>query len=83
LHKRLYGIREIQFCFIRNDKNKNGFLDREEFKWAMKEAGLTLTKTEETNLFKYLDKNFDDHVSYNEFLKIIRGQMNERRLIVV
>ena len=77
------GIRSISRCFMRNDKNKSETLDREEFKWALKEAGFTLTKTEENNLFRYFDKNCDDQVSYKEFIRIIRGDMNEKRRNIV
>lgn len=30
-------------------------------------------------LFKYFDKNRDGRVSYDEFLRAIRGDLNERR----
>lgn len=54
--------------FSRSDKGKNGLLNRNEFKWALKEAGFVLTKTEYDSLFRYYDKNTDDKISYEEFL---------------
>lgn len=50
----------------------------------MKEAGVVLTKTESDNLFKYFDKNYDDQVSYTEFLRGLRGDSytQKRRDIV-
>lgn len=54
--------------FSRSDKVKNGLLNRNEFKWALKEAGFVLTKTEYDSLFRYYDKNADDKISYEEFL---------------
>ena len=56
----MHGIREMVQCFARTDKNQNYFLDREEFKWALKELGIQFTKTEFDNIFKYFDKNCDD-----------------------
>ena len=54
--------------FSRSDKGKNGLLNRNEFKWALKEAGFILNKTEYDSLFRYYDKNADDKISYEEFL---------------
>jgi len=34
-------------------------------------------------LFKYFDKNRDGRVSYDEFLRAIRGDLNERRAALV
>ena len=59
-------------------------LNRNEFKWALKEAGFVLTKTEYDSLFRYFDKNADDKITYNEFLNGLRGDSyNEARRQVV
>lgn len=75
----MYGIRGLAVAFRRADKNKNGVLDRAEFTWALKELGFNLTKNELDNLFRYFDKNFDDQVSYVEFIKQLRPALNARR----
>jgi hypothetical protein len=38
----------------------------------MKDSGLLLTKTEYDNLYKYFDKNYDDQVSFHEFISFFR-----------
>ena len=42
----------------------------------MKEAGISLTKTEYDNLFKFFDKNCDDEVSFIEFVEFLKGKNN-------
>lgn len=78
-----YGIRGLARSFKKADKNRNGIFDRAEFQWAMKDAGIQLTKTEFENIYKYFDKNCDDQISYNEFLFFLRGDLNERRKAVI
>lgn len=45
----------------------------------MKDSGLLLTKTEYDNLYKYFDKNYDDQVSFHEFISFFRSQLSENR----
>jgi calcyphosin len=76
LRKRgVHGIRGAGVFFKRYDKNHNGTLERDEFTWALKEAGIVLTKTESDNLFKYFDKNNDNLITYQEFLRGVRGDL--------
>lgn len=51
--------------------------------WGLKENGHTLSPSEFERIFKYFDKNNDGKVSYDEFLRGIRGQLNERRKALV
>jgi len=59
---------------LRSDKNCNGILNRNEFKWTLKESGFVLTKTEYDSLFRYFDKNADDKIIYNEFLNCLKDE---------
>lgn len=45
----------------------------------MKNSNIMLSKVEYDKLFSYFDKNSDDEISYDEFLYIIRGDLNETR----
>ena len=77
---------ELNFLFLflrKADKNKNQHLDRTEFSWCVKEAGVGLTKTEFDKIFKYFDKNCDDKITYQEFMGFFSGELNERRLDVI
>lgn len=74
-----YGIRGLGILFRRIDASGNRKIDRHEFAWAMKENGHTLSALEFERLFKYFDRNSDGVVDYDEFLRGIRGELNERR----
>lgn len=81
--KGINGVLNLSTWFRKADKNKSLTLCRSEFCWVLKEAGFHLTKNEFDNIFRYFDKNCDDEISYNEFMQLIRGEMNERRLNAV
>lgn len=74
-----HSVRRMVKSFMISDKNKTGKLNRQEYQWAMKDAGLLLTKTEYDNLYKYFDKNCDDQVSFHEFISFFRSQLSDKR----
>jgi len=47
--------------------------------WGLKENGHTLSPSEFERIFKYFDKNNDGRLSYDEFLRGVRGDLNDRR----
>ena len=49
----------------------------------MKQNGHNLTQEEFEYLFRYFDKNKDDAIDYSEFVRGVRGELNERRRAVV
>jgi Ca2+-binding EF-hand superfamily protein len=61
------------------DDSKDMKLDRYEFEWGLRENGHKFTKNEMDKIFKFFDKNNDGVVNYNEFLRVIKGDLNERR----
>lgn len=54
-------------------------MDRHEFMWGLRENGHNLSPSEFERIFKYFDKNNDGRLSYDEFLRGVRGGMNENR----
>lgn len=62
------------------DDNGDKHLDKHEFEWGLRENGHILTPPDVEKLFKYFDRNQDGRVSYDEFLRAIRGDLNPRRL---
>eukprot|EP00831_Metopus_contortus_P080861 TRINITY_DN836_c0_g1_i2.p1 TRINITY_DN836_c0_g1~~TRINITY_DN836_c0_g1_i2.p1 ORF type:complete len:464 (+),score=102.69 TRINITY_DN836_c0_g1_i2:203-1594(+) len=74
-----YGIRGLGILFRRMDNSGNRKIDRHEFTWALKENGHTLSSLELERLFKYFDRNNDGVIDINEFLRGIRGELNDRR----
>ena len=65
------------------DRNRNGSLSPVEFKYAMRDYGLTLSEIEVTQIVKHFDTNKDGQLSFDEFLRAIRGSLNPRRLDMV
>jgi len=61
------------------DRNRNGSLDPVEFKYAMRDYGVPLSELEVTAIIKHFDTNKDGKLSFDEFLRAIRGDLNSRR----
>lgn len=77
------SVINLSKLFRKADKNKSLTLCRSEFCWVLKEAGFHMTKNEFDNIFRFFDKNYDDEISYKEFMTFIRGELNERRLALI
>lgn len=73
------GLRGLRRMFKVMDRNGNGSLSPVEFKYAMRDYGLNLSEIEVTQIVKYFDTNKDGAISFDEFLRAIRGDLNERR----
>lgn len=69
----MHGIRGLGIVFRRMDNNGDRKMDRQEFMWGLKENGHTLSPSEFERIFKFFDKNNDGRISYDEFLKGVRG----------
>jgi len=61
------------------DRNGNNSLDPVEFKYAIRDYGIKISDLEVTAIVKYFDKNKDGKISFDEFLRAIRGDLNDRR----
>lgn len=81
--KGLYGIRELVALFKRFDTNADSKLDRHETQWVLKQNGQNLTPSEFERIFKYFDKNGDGYISISEFVRGVRGELNQKRSAVV
>ena len=69
----------MAIVFKRMDNSGDKKLDRNEFMWGLKENGHDLSPSEFERIFKYFDKNNDGKISFDEFLRALRGDLNERR----
>lgn len=47
--------------------------------WGLKENGHNLSPSEFERIFKYFDRNNSGTISYDEFIRGIRGEINDRR----
>ena len=74
-----HGIRGMGILFRRMDDSGDRKLDRMEFQWGLKENGHGISPMEFERIFKYFDKNNNGKINYDEFLRAIRGDLNEYR----
>jgi len=77
------GLHAITRAFRLADNNGNKHLDREEFTEALNYAGLFLSSPDTTAIWNFYDRNRDGNVNLDEFLRGLRGELNERRNTMV
>jgi hypothetical protein len=77
------GLRGLRILFRAMDRNRNNSLEPMEFKYAMRDFGVDLSEVEISQILKYFDTNRDGKLSFDEFLRAIRGELNERRQAMV
>ena len=61
------------------DDDNSKSLDVNEFKKAMRDMQLSLSQTEVQQLFTLFDRDGEGSISYDEFISVVRGPMNDRR----
>ena len=76
----LFGVRELVQLFAKFDRNSDAKLDRHEIQMVLKKNGQNLTPSEFERVFRYFDANGDGTISTSEFIRGIRGELNETRL---
>lgn len=77
------GFRGIKRCLTIMDDNKNSKLSPEELGEGLGVYGVHLDKAELMTVFNYFDRDKSGQVTIGEFLRGIRGGMNDRRLKLV
>lgn len=77
------GIRGLRIMFRAMDRNGNKSVDPVEFKYAMRDYGIDLSEIEISQIMKHFDVNKDGKLSFDEFMRAIRGDMNARRTDMV
>ena len=65
------------------DDNNSRTLDREEFRKALKDFKIEVPDDHIAVVFNAFDLNRDGTIDYNEFLRIIRGDLSQGRLALV
>jgi Ca2+-binding EF-hand superfamily protein len=77
------GIIGLARMFKIIDDNNNKSLDRQEFKKAILDFKLEVPDEHITLVFNAFDLNRDGTIDYDEFLRIIRGDLTPNRLALV
>ena len=60
------------------DDRGNGFLDTQEFRYALSDYGIHLRDEEFDMVQKYFDSNGDGVISFGEFMKAIVGDQGKK-----
>lgn len=80
---RAAGIKGIGRIFKAMDDNGNRTLDLDDFRWGFIDYGFNLSKEEAAEIMKRFDRNNDGVIDYDEFLRFIRGDINEARKALI
>lgn len=73
------GLRGLKIMFRAIDRDRNNSIDPTEFKYAMRDYGIPISDDEVSAVVKYFDTNKDGKISFDEFLRAVRGDLNKRR----
>ncbi len=79
LERSSFGIRGLGRIFRAMDDNGNRQLDIDDFRWGLIDFGITITKEEAAQLLKYIDRDGNGTIDFDEFLRFLRGQLNDFR----
>ncbi len=79
LQRGAYGIRGLGRIFRILDDNTNHQLDAFEFKNGLMDYGFALTDQQAEQVIKFFDKDNDGQVHFDEFLRYLKGDINEFR----
>ena len=77
------GIIGLARVFKIIDDNNSKSLDREEFRKAIRDFKIEVPDEHITIVFNAFDINRDGTIDYDEFLRIIRGELSPARLALV
>ena len=73
------GISSIGRKFKIADDNRSGQLDQAEFKKCMHDFRIGMNQAQVSRVFDLFDRDGSGEVSYEEFLRMVRGEMNPTR----
>lgn len=77
------GIVGLGRSFRIMDDDRSGCLSFAEFVKAMRSYGVAMHDVDIRTLYDFYDRNHDGSLDYNELLRGMRGELNERRLQLV
>lgn len=79
LERSSFGIRGLGRIFRAMDDNGNHQLDIDDFRWGLIDFGITITKEEAQQILKYVDRDGNGTIDFDEFMRFLRGDLNDFR----
>jgi Ca2+-binding EF-hand superfamily protein len=79
LERSSFGIRGLGRIFRAMDDNGNAQVDVDDFRWGLIDFGITITKEEAQQILKYIDRDGNGTIDFDEFMRFIRGDLNDFR----
>jgi Ca2+-binding EF-hand superfamily protein len=83
LERGAHGIVGFGRTFQVMDENGSRSLDRDELEYGIRDYGLKMDQGEVDELFSCIDKNSDQRISFDEFLRALRPPMSKTRLDLI
>lgn len=77
------GIRGIARSFKIMDDNNSKTMSLAEFKKGIKDYGLQVSDVDLETCFKIFDRDSSGSLDYDEFIRSLRGKLNDRRLRLI
>lgn len=74
------GLKGISRIFKAMDDNGNRQLDVDDFRWGFIDYGFQLTQEEAGEILKKFDRDGNGTIDFNEFIRFLKGDLNESRL---
>lgn len=75
------AIRGIGRVFRILDDNRNRQVDLNELLWGLKDFGIHLDETQAKCVLAKFDRDGSGSVSFDEFIRTLRGDLSEARLV--
>lgn len=83
LDKGSYGFRDLLNHFRKIDVDNTGGLEKEDFKWGLRNYGVILSSEELNTIFNTFDRNKNGQVDFQEFLAVIKGEISSKRVEII
>lgn len=83
LERSSFGIRGLGRIFRIMDDNGNHQLDIDDFRWGLIDFGINISKEEASQILKYIDRDGNGTIDFDEFMRFLRGDLNEFRKSII
>jgi len=75
-----FGLRSLNRIFRKMDERGDRRLDVDDFRWGLLDFGIQVSPEEAQEVLNHFDSDKNGSVDFQEFLRSLKGDLNERRL---